>query len=328
MDIPLFRKLLEKGLISEGEFECVEQHERAPLSIYIELTSILSLGILLFTTAIGILVYKNIDSIGHAALITMIAATCIFCFAFCIRKAKGYSNKKVDSPTALFDYFLIFGCLLLVTLVGYLQFEYKVFGVDWGLATFVPMVVLFTAAYYFDHIDVLSMAITNLAAWAGLTVAPLNIIRSNDFQDEQLIFTAIILGAGLLALSFLSSRKQVKQHFAFTYKNFGAHLLFISILAALFHFDHTFLVWFLVLAVIFYLFFRYAIRVHSFYFLVVTLFYGYIGLSYVMCNFLFFNNESTGGIYAATIYFLVSGISLIKALIYYNQLLKNDAHLY
>jgi hypothetical protein len=102
VDIPLFKKLLEKGFISEAEFESVEQRQHAPLSVYIELTSILSLGILLFTAAIGILVYKNIDSIGHVALITITAGMCIACFAWCIKKTHGYSNKKVESPTILF----------------------------------------------------------------------------------------------------------------------------------------------------------------------------------------------------------------------------------
>jgi hypothetical protein len=99
------------------------------------------------------------------------------------------------------------------------------------------------------------------------------------------------------------------------------------LLAALFHFNYIFLVWFVALAIVAWLFFSYAIKARSFYFLIVTLFYGYVGVSYVACNFLFFNNESTGGIYFAFIYFLVSGIGLIKALIYYNQLLKHDAHL-
>ncbi|MDQ6764326.1 MAG: hypothetical protein M3015_17115 [Bacteroidota bacterium] len=65
----------------------------------------------------------------------------------------------------MFDYILLFGCLSLLTFVGYLQFEYNVFGNKWGLATFIPMVVLFMAAYYFDHLGVLILAIVNLAAW-------------------------------------------------------------------------------------------------------------------------------------------------------------------
>jgi hypothetical protein len=67
------------------------------------------------------------------------------------------------------DYILLLGCLLLLILIAYLQFQYNVFGNRYGLATFIPMVLLFISAYYFDHIGVLTMAITNLAAWAGIT---------------------------------------------------------------------------------------------------------------------------------------------------------------
>ncbi|MCW3111155.1 MAG: hypothetical protein JWQ09_5661, partial [Segetibacter sp.] len=209
---------------------------------------------------------------------------------------------------------------------GYLQFEYKIFGSDWGLATFVPMVFLFISAYYFDHLGVLSMAITNLAAWAGFTVAPLNIIRANDFRDEQLIYTAIILGLGLLALSFVSGSRQIKAHFALTYKNFGAHILFISLLAALFHFDHIFLLWFVILATVSVLFFQKALKERSFYFLVITVLYSYVALSYVISNLLWRTGESEGVLYLGLIYFIASGIGLIRILIHYNKMLKKDAN--
>ncbi|HKG68791.1 MAG TPA: DUF2157 domain-containing protein [Segetibacter sp.] len=220
MDISLFKKLLQEQLISASEFENIDKKQREPLSVYWDVCTLLYFGILLFTSGLGILVYKNFDSIGHAALITIVASTCKACFIYCFKKAGGYSNKKVESPNVLFDYVLLLGCLLLLTFVGYLQFAYNVFRNDWGLATFVTMVLLFVTAYYFDHLGVLSMAITNLAAWAGFTVAPMQIIRENDFRDEQLIYTGLILGAGLVAISFASTYRKIKVHFAFTYKNF------------------------------------------------------------------------------------------------------------
>lgn len=326
MDIPLFKKLLEQQLISETEFENIKRQDTAPVSVYWEVTSVLYIGILLLTGGLGILVYKNIDTIGHAVIIALIAAMSISCFAYCYKNSKGYSNQKIESPKVLFDYVLLFGCLLLLTFIAYLQFEYKVFGTDWGMATFIPMVLLFFVAYYFDHLGVLSMAITNLAAWAGFTVAPLNIVDANDFSDKKLIYTGIILGAGLLALSFVSIKRHIKEHFAFTYKNFGAHILFISLLAGLFHFNHIYLLWFLILATVAFLFFKNSIAEKSFYFLVLTVLYFYIGGSYVVCRVLV-SGGSTGGLYTTSIYFIASGIGLIKTLIYYNQFLRKNAHL-
>ncbi len=79
------------------------------------------------------------------------------------------------------------GCLLLLTFVGYIQFQYNVFGNRWGLAAFIPMVILFITAYYFDHLGVLIIAIANLATWIGITVTPLKILKENDFNDPHII---------------------------------------------------------------------------------------------------------------------------------------------
>jgi hypothetical protein len=68
---------------------------------------------------------------------------------------------KVEAPTPFFDYILLLGCLTFITLVGYSQVQFTIFGQRFGLAVFIPMIVLFFSAYYFDHLGVLSMAITN-----------------------------------------------------------------------------------------------------------------------------------------------------------------------
>lgn len=292
-----------------------------------DVNTLLYLGVLLFAGGFGILVYKNIDSIGHAAITAILATLCTSCFLYCFMKAKGYSNEKTDSPNVLFDYVLLLGCLLLLTLIGYLQFKYNLFGNNWRLASFIPAVLLFAAAYYFDNIGVLSMAVTNLTVWAGLTVAPTQIVRQNNFNDEQLIYTAMVLGSCLIAVSMMSVLKKIKAHFSFTYKNFGTHILFISLLAALFHFDAFYLLWFLILAAAVALFFSNALKEKSFYFLVISVLYGYAGLSYVAVRLLSYKGENEASLYIASLYFIASGIGLIRMFIHYNKILKKDAYL-
>lgn len=51
------------------------------------------------------------------------------------------------------------------------------------------------------------MAITGLASWLGLTIAPLSIVTKNNFTDSKLIITAIVLGVSLIAASWLSDKK-------------------------------------------------------------------------------------------------------------------------
>jgi hypothetical protein len=327
MDIALFKKLHEEQLVSDSELQKIEQQQQAPVPVYWEVTTLLYAGILLLSTGLGILVYKNLDTIGHTIIVVTIGVLCAACFTYCFSKSKGFSLGKTEAPGLLHDYILLLGCLLMLSFVGYLQFAYNVFGSDYGLATFVPMVVLFVAAYYFDHLGVLSMAITALATWAGFTVAPLKILGSNDFGNEHLVITGLILGAGLIAIAFVSLMRGIKEHFAFTYRNFGTHILFISLLAAMFHFDAIYLVLFLGIGIVAWFYFKYAVKERSFYFLVVTVLYAYVALTYVFTRLLFNDYMLGASFYLGFIYFIGSGIGLIKAFIHYNKLFKHDAHL-
>ena len=315
MNLALFQKLLQQNFISQDEFDAIRKQQKKSKSIHWDLRILLYAGILLVTTALGILVYKNIDTIGHSVIITTIGILCATCFIYCFKKATGYSSAKKESPGILYDYILLTGCLLLLTFIGYLQYQYNAFGNRWGLAVFIPMIILFFAAYYFDHLGILSIAITNLAAWLGITVTPAEILKENDFNDARLIYTGIVLGAGLIIFSLVTKRNKIKEHFAFTYKNFGTHGLLISCLAGLFTINYL---WFLLLAgVCAYLFIN-AIKEKSFYFFVITLLYAYIGISYMVMQLLTKIGD-IGSIYLGLFYFILSGILLIRVMMSYNK---------
>jgi hypothetical protein len=215
------------------------------------------------------------------------------------------------------------GCLTFLLLTGYVQAQYQLFGDQYGLMTFIPMVVLFLSAYYFDHIGVLSLAITNLAAWVGITVTPDKIFTGNDFNSETLIISGLLLGTLLTVIAILTKRYSIKPHFAFTYTNFGAHLMFISCLAGLFHFESVYLLWFLLLCSIAWVFYIKAVRERSFYYLLILTLYTYIGLSYVLLRFLLLDNFSDGALYLAFLYFIGSAIGIILFLIRMNKKIKH-----
>ncbi|MEP7319898.1 MAG: DUF2157 domain-containing protein [Panacibacter sp.] len=324
MDIKLFEKLFQQQLVSDTELAKIKTQEQEPVSVHWDMRTLLYLGILLLTTGIGIIVYKNIDTIGHDVIVAVIAVACAVCFAYCLKNAKGYSNKKIESVNIWFDYVLLLGCLLLLTFIAYIQFQYYVFGNRLGMATFIPMVLLFIAAYYFDHLGVLSLAITNLAAWAGISATPLQILEDNDFNDEQIIYTGLVLGSGLVAFSFFTKARKIKAHFEFTYKNFGVHILSISCLAAMFYFESMYLIWFVVLAAIGFSFFKNALKENSFYFLVITMLYTYIGLCYVVIQLMFLAGDGMGAVYLGLLYFIASGFGLIRLFIHYNKIIKKN----
>ncbi|MFT3824141.1 MAG: DUF2157 domain-containing protein [Chitinophagaceae bacterium] len=325
MDSRIFEKLHREGLVSEGSMQKIKTAESNKLfSLHGELRTILYLGVLLLSGGLGIIVYKNIDTIGHQVILLVIASICIGCFYYCFRKKLPFSWQQVAAPNAFFDYILLLGCLTLITFITYLQAQYNVFGTRYGLATFIPLVVLFFSAYYFDHTGILCMAIVNLAAWLGIVTTPLNILSQNDFSDPRLIFTGLVLGTFLIAVGFLSRKKDLKQHFTLTYNNFGVHLLMIAGLAALFTFDSIYLLCFLAFIAVAALLFMQAKQQRSFYFVVVITLYTYIAVSYVIMKLLFSGHDTLGSIYVALLYFIASGIGLVLLLIRLNKSLKQS----
>lgn len=324
MDIHLLKQLNKEGILSNSQFDHIHSEEiNKPLSLAWELKTLMYCGVLLLTTGLGIIIYKNLDSIGHLAIVISIAVAMVICFVFSYTKSPPFTFKKSKESNILQDYILLLGCLLMLILLGYLQAQYNVFGNRWGMATFIPMIILFIAAYYFDHLGVLSMAIINLAAWAGITVTPLQLLKSNQFNNGTIIVTGIFLALFLLAVSILTNTKDIKKHFAFTYKNFGVHLLLISLIAGMVHFESYYLLFFLLIAAIGYFLFKDSFKEKSFYFIVVVGLYTYIALTYV-CLYSVFHFHIDEGIYLALFYFILSAIGFISLLMNINKKLKQS----
>jgi hypothetical protein len=322
MNIALFEKLFAQGLISEQSLARIRSAESNRLfSIHWELRTILYLGVLLLTGGLGILIYKNIDTIGHQVILAFIAVLSGGCFYYCERKKLPFSTGKVQSPNSFFDYVLLTACLTLLIFIGYLQAQYNVFGDKYGLATFIPMLILFFCAYYFDHLAVLTMAIANLGAWMGLAVTPLEIFKANNFADTEIIFAGLVLGVFLTVMAYLTAKRKIKEHFSFTYLNFGMNIVFISCLAGMFQFDSFYPVWLLPLAVVAIYFYRKAIKLRSFYLLLMITAYAYIGISYTLVKLLSVT-DFIEVYYLILLYFIGSAAFIVFFLITMNKKIK------
>ncbi len=150
MKIPLLEKLHSEGLVTTTSFKKIQAASSNKLfSVHWEIKTILYLGVLLLTGELGILVYKNINTIGHQAILTFILLICAGSFYYCFYKKAAFSLNKVAAPNSFFDYTLLLACLTFIIFIGYIQYQYKIFGDRYGLATFLPMLVLFFSAYYF-----------------------------------------------------------------------------------------------------------------------------------------------------------------------------------
>jgi hypothetical protein len=303
------------------------QHLKAPnyiFSLFWELRTLLYTGVLLLSTGLGILVYKNIDTIGHQAILFFLALVTIGCHLFCYKKNPPFAWTKTNAQSILYDYLLLLGSLCLLTFLGYLHYQYRIFGTRYGLASFIPMVWLFFSAYYFDHLGILSLAITNLAAWAGIVVTPAKLLAENDFDQPKLIYTGIALGIFLLVVALLSKQKGVKAHFDLTYKNFGGHLLYISLIAGMVHYDNYYWAWLLPVLAFSYVVYRNALKEHSFYFLLALILYAYGAISYSFLKALHqLNIEHYGG-YITNLYLLISALLTLRLLVRLNKKMKSS----
>lgn len=317
----ILRKLLEQELLTAEETEKIAALEnRRPFSLHWELKTLLYLGVLLLNLGLGFLIYENIDSIGHAALIALIGAVSAACFWYAIRHREPFTWGETKSPTPYYDYILLLGCLTFLIMEGYWQYQYNIFGTRYGLATLIPMLLFFGFAYWLDNRGVLSMGITALATWLGITVTPQDLLRANDFSSETIVVTGIFLGSFLTLIPFLSERWNFKKHFSLTYLNFGVHILMISTLAGLMALDAGILYFpLLCMSVAFFLW--YARTRGSFYFLTVPIIYGYIGLTYMIIV----HTENMGMDFMFYLfYFILSCAAVILFLTNYKRFIKTN----
>ncbi|MFD2933395.1 DUF2157 domain-containing protein [Spirosoma flavum] len=314
----------------EQQAKIVEIEQNKPFSVHWELRSMLYIGILLVSSGLGLLVYDNFDQIGHGALLAAIAVACVGCFYFAWRFRPEWIPAQTKSRSTFGDYALILACLLFLTLEGYAQYAYTIFGSRYGLVTLLPAALFLPLAYRFDHRGVLSMALTALISWVGVTVRPLELYFKTNFFDRETVFSAIGLALLLVGVALGLKRQGIKPHFTYTYLTIAGNLLMVALLGGLFNFEGLRLWFALGLAAACFVFDYYHRSVGSadhqrqltsgtdgsFLFLLMSTVYGYIGVTYLFFHYLRPGND----IYYW--YFIVTGIALVYYLM--SQLPKGN----
>jgi Predicted membrane protein (DUF2157) len=317
----ILQSLQEKGIISPEQSTVISEYEKTkPFSIHYELRTLLYLGITLFTGGLGVLIYQNIDTIGHGVIVGLISLITVGCFGFAYLKRSPFTWEEVKNQSQFADFALLLGCMMFLILEGYLQFQYNLFGTKYGLATILPAIVFILVAYYFDHRGVLSMGLTALASWVGVSIAPLSVLSQNDFSAPNFLLTAIALGLVLSAVGLVSEYKNLKKHFSFTYLLLGSNLTLIATMIGMFSHTHWYIYTFIALALCVGLY-QYARKTQSYIFLLMGVIYGYIAFTYLLFKILeLINNESLWVL--AMYYFLLSGVGVVMFLINIKKILK------
>ena len=318
--------IVARGLLLPEQAAAVAAEAKRPFSVHYELRAVLYLGITLLAGGLGVLVYQNIDSIGHGVIIGLIAALMLACFGYAARHRAPFTWGVAPKKSVGADYLLVLGCLLFVVLEGYLQYQYGLFGNRYGLATAVPALVFLPLAYWFDHRGVLAMGVTALASWVGLTVAPLSVLTENNFWTDSIRDAAIGLGLALMAAGFYSEHQRRKAHFGFTYLLLGSNLALAALATVLLDgvLHERFLAGMSTALLMLGLcagLFWYARRTHSYWFLVLAAGYAYFTVSVVFIQLTLALDEDLI-VLGAFLYFPASALAVVFFFINLKNILR------
>jgi hypothetical protein len=280
--------LFDKQLISEEQYQQISAYRSLNIfSLNAELKIFLYLSVLLFTSGIGILIYDNIDTIGHSILISFILILTGICYYFCFKKAHQFQKTQTHFESPVMEYIVLTANLLTCIFISYLQLKYNTFGTNYGLATIIPTTIGLLSAYFFDNKNVLSIAITGLAAYIGLTISPQSLLQNNLYDTASLSYAAIGLGTVLVAWNYYCSIINLKTHFSFIILTFALHLIGISCLNNLVDHDYYLLFTTLLVASTYY-FYRCSYQIKSVSIFAFAVLYSFIGLN--ICFFKIINS--------------------------------------
>jgi hypothetical protein len=319
--------LFDKNHITEEQFEAIRTYRGLSLfSVHNELKFLLYLSMLMFTSGIGILIYQNIDTIGHTALLGLLLLVTLTCFYFCFKNHDGFKKEEVPFPNPLYDYLVLTAVILSCTFVGYLQFQYQTFGTHYGLATLIPTIISLFCAYYFDNKSVLSIGITGMAAYLGLSVDPKHVFENEMINNTTLSYIGLAFGLSLLLWVLYATKINLKKHFNLVYLTFSLHLVSIACIVNLF--EDFWLPFGLVLGIATYYFYNLSFQIRSISLFIFIVLYGFIGM-----NILFFRILETLQtddfiylfFFTTPFYFIGSIIGFIKLIKHFNKKTNDDS---
>src|SRR5260370_1132881 len=234
----------ERGIISP------EQHtllaglsRREPFSLFLELNILLYAGILAFVAGLGWTVSTWSQQLGDVLVLTILSTMLAACFWYCFSRAPAWSPKETPSPSLVLDYVLYLGSLIWSVELAYLEKQFHLFSGEWDLYLLATAGLFFFLAYRFDNRFVLTLALSSLAGWFGLTISHWPSHQDAEYRQYAILYSIVVCVGGALL-----QRRNLKPHFFGTYLNIVANILFWSLLSGVFIRDGYGL-WFLALLI-------------------------------------------------------------------------------
>jgi hypothetical protein len=248
------------------------------------------------------------------------------CFYFCFKNHEGFKKEEASFPNPLYDYLVLTAVILSCTFVGYLQFQYQTFGTHYGLATLIPTIISLFCAYYFDNKSVLSIGITGMAAYLGLSVDPKHVFENEMIDNTYLSYIGLVFGLSLLLWALYAAKINLKKHFNLVYLTFSLHLVSIACIVNLF--EDYWLAFGLILGIAAYYFYNLSFQIRSISLFIFTVLYGYIGMNILFVKILEsmqLEDIFSVFIFTTPFYFIGSIIGFIKLIKHFNKNTTDDS---
>jgi Predicted membrane protein (DUF2157) len=275
---------------------------REPFSIFLELNILLYAGILAFVAGLGWTVSTWSQQLGDLLVLTALSAMLVACFWYCFSRAPAWSRAEISSPSLLFDYVLYLGSLIWSVGLGYLEKRFHLLSEQWDLYLLASAGLFFFLAYRFDNRFVLSLALSSLAGWFGLTISHFPSHQDDAYRQYAILYSLIVGTAGAIL-----ERRGVKPHFLGTYLNIAANVLFWALLSGVFLRQDSG-GWLLGLLVACSASLAWGLARREFSFVAYSAVYGYVGFSSILVRSM---RDGT----AIMAYFVITGIAMLVLLI-------------
>ena len=218
------------------------------------------------------------QQIGDVLVLTILSALFAACLWYCFAHAAAWSAGETPSPNLAYDYLLYLGCLIWTVELTYFEQRFHLLSGQWDDYLLATTGLFFFFAYRFDNRFVLSLALSSLAGWFGLTVSHWPAHPDTAYRQYGILY-GLLVGAAGAALD----RRGLKAHFFGTYLNIAANVLFWALLSGVFGRDGE-TIWLLGLLAACGASLIWGLSRRQFAFVAYAAVYGYVGVSAIIAR--------------------------------------------
>jgi len=214
------RELGSSGTLDEAAVAHALALERRSLfSVFDELRALLYVAVALVITGVGIVIKEHLDRIGPLTLVFTLAVAGAACYVPAIR-----TKSSEGGPSAVADYLLLLGALIVSADVGYAESQFHLLGANWSRHLLLLTAFHALTAYALRSRLVLSVALTSLAGWFGIERGPEN-LSPWHFATPGLGLRALVCSAFMLAWRTIARHANAAE-FREIFEHFAANLAF------------------------------------------------------------------------------------------------------